>query len=284
VIVDHGDGERANTSVVFTGAAWHSGSTVLGLMLGSHPSILYCGEAMCVDHFGDRTAGTHLRMCRLCGPACPIWGTLSPGLPGDVYESLSRRAARPIVFDSSKSVSWITAQAAALKDVVPVRLVVLVRDGRAVFNSHLRKLPEIPMTEHARRWSRKMRRVEALAASWPGSVHRLRYEELTTRPEAALRELSSFLGVAFDPVMLDPWNSDPHPLDSNPGPLLMLQRERGRAARPGLLEPDERTQDFYGSPPRSIYLDLRWRRELSPEALAVFEDISGEVNLRYRWE
>lgn len=284
VLMDGPGNERFNTGVVFTGAAWHSGSTLLGLMLGAHPEVFYCGEAMCVQHFNDSSAALYLRVCRLCGESCPIWSGVSTGAEQDLYETLARRAGRPIVFDSSKSVSWVASQAAALRGVLPLRLLVLVRDGRAVVNSHLRKRPDIPVEEHAAAWVRKMRKVEGLARRWPGAVHRVRYEELATRPEPTSRALADFLEVAFDPAMLDPWHSDPHPLDSNPGPLLLLQRERGRSTVPGVLDPDQRTRDWYGSHPRAIRLDLRWRHELSADALVAFERVAGETNRAYSWE
>ena len=35
----------ANAAVCFVGGAGHSGSTLLGLVLGAHPSVFYAGEA-----------------------------------------------------------------------------------------------------------------------------------------------------------------------------------------------------------------------------------------------
>jgi sulfotransferase family protein len=134
----------------------------------------------------------------------------------DLYEILSRRTRRPIVVDSSKRIGWIKYAMAALRDVVPLRLIVLTRDGRAVVNSHRRKRPETSVREHAAAWVEKMRRIEDLASHWPGSVHRVRCEELASRPTPTLRPLAGFLGVAFDPAMLDPWNSDQHPLAVTP--------------------------------------------------------------------
>jgi len=129
-----------------------------------------------------------------------------------------------------------------------------------------------------------MRGIEELAAHWPGSVHRVRYEELTSRPEPTLHALTDFLGVAFDPAMLDPWNSDQHPLGGNAGPLLMLLRERASSIVTGVINPDDKTRDWYGAHPRAIVLDLRWRRELSVDELAVFEEVAGETNRAYAWE
>jgi hypothetical protein len=279
-------GQRVNTGVVFMGAAWYSGSTLLGVMLGAHPLIFYAGEANHTLGFGDPSAPLGKRGCRLCGPGCVVWGNLRVESGQDLYEMLSRRTRRPIVFDSTKDISWIKRQMTALRDVVPLRLIVLTRDGRAVVNSRLRKRrrPKASARELTAAWVTQMRGIEELTSHWPGSVHRVRYEELASRPEPTLRALADFLGVAFDPAMLDPWNSDQHPLGSNDGPLLLLQRERARSIVTEVITPEDRTRDWYGAHPCGIVLDLRWKRELSVDELAVFEEVAGETNRAYAWE
>lgn len=184
---------------------------------------------------------------------------------------------------------WIKLKVAALQGVVPLHLIVLTRDGRAVVNSDLRKQPGTSAHDHAAAWVERMRDVEELASCWPGAVHRVRYEELASRPESTLRALTDFLGVAFDPAMLDPWGSDQHPIGGNPGPLPLLLPSRERAKSVGIgvvnpVNPGEETRDWYGTHPRGIVLDLRWKREMSPDALAVFEVVAGETNHAYAWE
>jgi Sulfotransferase family len=277
-------GRRVNKRVVFIGAAWYSGSTLLGVMLGAHPSIFYAGEAKKTWYFNNPRAPLKKRVCRLCGPNCPVWRDLTVKEGEDLYEILSRRTERPIVFDSSKGISWIKPRVRDLRDVVPLSLIVLTRDGRAVVNSRLRKRPEISARQQAAAWAKQMRDIEELASHWPGTVHRLRYEELTSRPERTARALADFLGVTFDPWMLDPWSSDQHPLGGNAGPLLLLLRERARSAVAGVINPDEKTRDWYAAHPRGIMLDLRWKRELGADELAAFEEVAGEVNRPYAWE
>jgi len=277
---EHFRAPRANTAVVFMSAARYSGSTLLGVMLGAHPSIFYAGEANKIWYFGDPSVPLKNRVCKLCGPGCAVWGNLRVANGEDLYEMLSRRTRRPIVFDSTKGINRVRPQLAALQGVVPLHLIVLTRDGRAVVNSDLRKWPETSAHDHAAAWVVRMREVEELASRWPGAVHRLRYEELASRPESMLRALADFLGVAFDPAMLDPWDSDQHPIGGNPGPLLLFSRERAKV----VVNPKEKTCDWYGSHPSGIVLDLRWRREMNADALAVFEAVAGETNRAYAWE
>lgn len=275
--------QRANAGVVFIGAAPYSGSTLLGLALGVHPSIFYAGETNKIQYIGDRSAPLKKRVCRVCGSDCVVWGDLRVESGQDLYEALSRRTGRPIVFDSTKGIKWIKHQVPALRGMVPLHLIVFSRDGRAVLNSSLRKWPGTSAHDHAIGWVERMRDVEELALHWPGSVHRLRYEELASRPAPALRALADFLGVAFDPAMLDPWGSEQHPLGGNDGPLLLLLRQRVRGGI-GVVTPDDKTRDWYGAHPPEIVLDLRWKHEMSAEALAVFEAVVGETNRAYAWE
>lgn len=194
---------RANERAVFMGGAGRSGSTLLGLMLGAHPSIFYAGEAAKSLLLGDPSKPFNKRVCKLCGPGCAVWGDLQVASGEDLYETLARRTGSPIVVDSAKQLAWIEYQVAALRGVVPLHLIMLARDGRAVVNSWLRQFPETPAREHAAAWATQMRGSEELAARWPGSVHRVRYEELALRPEPTLRALADFLGIAFDPGMLE---------------------------------------------------------------------------------
>jgi len=213
-----------------------------------------------------------------------VWQHLDVNGDEDLYEVLSRRTGRPIVFDSTKEVAWIASQVAALRDVVPVRLVVLTRDGRAVMNSRRRKLTGSCARDLATFWAEQMHRVEELASQFPGPVYRTSYEELASRPEATMRALASFVGVEFDPAMLDPWNSDQHPLGGNDGPLLLLRREHARSTVAGVITPDDQTREWYAAHPAGIVLDLRWRHELDADELAVFEEVAGEANRAYAWE
>jgi hypothetical protein len=273
---------RVNQKVCFVGGAGHSGSTLLGVVLGAHPRVFYAGEARKSLFLGDVSKPLKKRACKLCGLACPVWGDLRFGAGEDLYEALSRRTGRPIVVDSTKSVAWIDQQIAALAGVVPLHLFFLVRDGRAVVNSRARKYPETPVREHARQWVEQIRATEALAARFPGEVTRVRYEELASRPETEIPRLAAAIGLEPTAAMFDPWTSEQHPLGGNAGTQWLLARERGNMRGP--LELGDRTRGYYGGHPRAIVLDVRWRSELSAEALAAFEEVAGEANAAYAWE
>lgn len=274
-------GERRNKTVVFICGAGHSGTTLLGLMLGAHPAVCFAGEAWNSTRLGTTDARGRTVGCNFCADGCPVWGSPLPSTGPDLYEVLARRCGRPVVVDSTKAVGWIEQQAALLPGAVHRHLLVLARDGRAVVNSLLRKYPDARPAEVASEWVAQMRRTEDLAAGWPGAVSRLHYEDIATDPEDALSHLSTTLGLSFLPAMLDPWGGVQHPLGGNEGTQYIVARERAArtTGRTVALEPSKRAY-YLGHPP-AIVLDLRWREEMSEPALRAFDAIAGETNAPY---
>lgn len=273
---------RHNRTACFIGGAGHSGSTLLGLSLGAHPSVFYGGEAKKSTLFGNEKKPLRKRMCKVCGPGCPVWTDLGVSEALDLYEALSIRTQRPVVVDSTKALGWIEEQSALVRGRgARTVLIVLGRDGRAVVGSGLRKYPETSAAEHAQRWLEQMEGTEALAARWPGPIERVRYEEFVTQPEATLRRLCAALEVDFDARMLSPFESEQHPLGGNAGTQSLLDKTQ---TRQGSLPISGSKKSYYEAHPKTFVLDLRWKRELSPEALADFDRVAGAYNTRYAWE
>jgi hypothetical protein len=274
---------RSNTTAVFIGGAGHSGSTLLGLALGSHPQVFYGGEARKSIFFGNEKKPLRKRMCKVCGPECKVWNHLVVNDEIDLYEALSVRTGRPVTVDSTKSLEWLKQQS----DLAHARgaktiLLFLSRDGRAVVSSGLRKYPEETATQHAQKWMSQMEGTAAFAAQFPGVVERVRYEALVTAPEATLRRLCDVIGIAFDPAMLDPFSSEQHPLGGNAGTQSLLQKAQTKPEG-GSMPISGSKKDYYAAHPKSFVLDLRWKRELPAEALAEFEAVAGALNAQYAW-
>lgn len=277
-----GPSARANRAVCFVGGAGHSGSTLVGLALGAHRGVFYAGEARKSTFLGDDGKPLRKRVCKVCGPGCPVWTDLEVTREVDLYEALSRRTGRSVVVDSTKAIDWLEAQSAeAHARGAKVVLVFLGRDGRAVLSSGLRKHPERSARQHAEAWRAQIAATERLAERFPGEVVRVRYEALVEAPEATLRQLASALDVPFDPAMLDPFSSEQHPLGGNAGTQSLL--DRTQTGRGGAIPISGAKRDYYAAHPKAFVLDLRWQRELSPEALADFEDVAGALNRNYAW-
>lgn len=274
--------ERRHRLAVSICGAGHSGSTLLGLVLGSHSSGFYAGEAKKSLFLGDPRKPLRKRACKLCGEACPIWSRVTvPPVP-DLYEQLAEVTGRSVIIDSTKDVAWIRARAEALDRAgVPQRRVFLSRDGRAVINSRLRKYgldPRRAIDE----WLAQVEATEALLAERPEEVLRVRYEELATAPAPTARRLCEALGLAFEPGMLRYEEREHHPLGGNTGTQSVVARAGGReaplAAVPG------RSREYYEGLRGGFRLDRRWRTELPEAVAALFEERAGAVNEPYRWE
>jgi hypothetical protein len=276
--------ERRHRLAVSICGAGHSGSTLLGLVLGSHSSAFYAGEAKKSLFIGDERKPLRKRVCKFCGEDCPVWGGTHFAVPPqpDLYEQLARLTGCGVVIDSTKDVGWIRARAEELdRGGVPQRRVFLSRDGRAVVNSRLRKYGLAPAAA-IDEWLAQVRATEALLAERPGDVIRVRYEELATAPEATVRRLCDALSLAYEPDMLRYEARAHHPLGGNTGTQSVVARA-GQVAAPLAAIP-ERSRGYYEGLSGGFRLDLRWQRELSEEVRRLFEERAGSVNEPFRWE
>lgn len=133
-----------------------------------------------------------------------------------------------------------------------VRVIQLVRDGRGVAASYVRK-NNWPVSEAVDEWWRSLRSQEHMIRRFrPGAVLRLRYEDLCRNPNEELRRVMHFVGV--DP---DEWTPN-----SDRSVHILGNRMRMQ-------------------PIGDIKLDEKWKRELSAEQLREFERLGGRVNRRY---
>ncbi len=261
--------------------AGHSGSTLLGLVLGSHTSCFYCGEAAKVRYLGDRRKVPRKRVCKLCGEGCPLWSRFSWDRGAPLYAQISRAADAPVVIDSTKNAAWIGERLAELRH--PALLIFLQRDGRAVINSRIRKYPGMPVEQLIADWTAQIQRTRELYEAFDGRRCSLRYEDLASDPEAAARRLCGLLELDFEPAMLDFTRHEHHPLGGNNGTQYLVARSRFDDPADAFVSLSPRNRPYYGEHEAAIRLDLRWRSELDPRHLERFERLAGHVNREMRW-
>ncbi len=271
---------RSNQVTVFIGGAGHSGSTLLGFLLGSRDDAFYAGEASKTRFLGDVAKPARKRTCKLCGPACPIWSTFRPAAHPDLHEQLSRHVERPLIIDSAKGLDWLPR---GLADVARgggrAVLLFLTRDGRAVINSRVRKYPDRDPRAEIARWVRSIEGTAAVFEAHRGPKLRVRYEHLATAPEATLREICGVVGIDYRPSMLDFRAHTHHVLGGNNGTQFQVARAQGLPVE----GPPSRSRSYYAEHPPRIQLDLRWHDELEPGVLALFERSAGRINRALAW-
>jgi len=221
------------------------------------------------------TAMTDMRGYKMPGTANSVQNYLSifanlilsthkyPGLHRFACPELHRRRARicslhsairqvsqkSLLIDSSKSVHRFRL----LHSLKPnsSRAIFLTRDGRAIAASRLRKnvgtVPQI-----TRKWWLTNQFTIIMMRTLPRSAYiHVRYEELCNEPEQTVQRICDYIGVPYEPEMLDFRSHERHILGGN---RMRMDRKN------------------------EIQEDLKWTSTLNATALNEFERIAGRLN------
>lgn len=276
--------ERIHRLTVAICGAGHSGSTLLGLVLGSHPQCFYAGEAKKTLFIGDPKKPLRKRVCKICGEGCVVWSRFEQPPTPDVYAQVARLTGKPVIVDSTKKVDWLRARQAELDAAgVPHKRIFLARDGRAVVNSRVRKYPDEDPIAVVDGWATQIRETRAFLEERPDDWMLLRYERLATEPEASVREVCAFLGLPFEPDMLRYHEREHHPLGGNTGTQSVVARAT-EVEDPAFASVPERSRGYYESLKGGFRLDTRWKTELPQAVRDVFDARAGDLNAPFRWE
>lgn len=245
----------------------HSGTTILDLALGAHPSIIGLGEAVRIlerpqadelDRGPAQLRGS-LRFERHCtcgalASECPVWGPVLEWLPGHDHQPLESKLQ--YVLDGLNAVGqpqWVVDSSQddrylPFRDEVDVdvRVIHLTRDVRSWVHSRSRKERQkgrpLPELRPLLRWWYLNARDERRFAQLGDRLFRLGYEELALQPESTLRRLCDWLELPFSADMLAPGScSASHVLSGNRMRFDSSLRQRIRydgtwmKAQPGLV-------------------------------------------------
>ncbi|MFQ5796789.1 MAG: sulfotransferase, partial [Candidatus Bipolaricaulia bacterium] len=256
----------------------HCGSTLLDLLLNGHSQILGLGEIKSIGKYtasaeesGDnwvhtpfwqkvkgcyeKTSQASFAQIDISNPKWSIarsWDAEDIETwtrPNDLLLScIHRVSGAKMLTDASKFPHRLyLLQRAGLFDI---RVIHLVRDGRAVMNSYIRKYGDFGTA--LRRWASPALLAFSLRRNFTKTDWlRIRYEELATRPKDTLKRVCAFLEVGFEPKMLA---FRGHPYFGIGGNRM---RYRGDA---------------------HIFLDERWKGELKLRHQLAFSLIAGWLN------
>lgn len=311
----------ASKTHVYICSAGHSGSTLLDMLLGSHPSCESLGELSLLPmdiamgtHCG---CGSHFHDCRLWSPILseyarehgndvwndpyslnlgymagvnvdrrkinalyklrwkpvlalkyaqqrfgvplllPLVGVYDEGIRNilDLYDRVLRHTGKSVTIDSTKRYS----NAAAIHQVRPAntRLILLVRDGRGVFYSGLKR--GFSKSYSLKAWFNYYNRSMPLFKGRvpPGHVHTVKYEDLVRDPAGTLAGICEFLKIDFDAHMLDFRSVVHHNVNGN-------KMKIGSASE--------------------LRLDDAWTRELSGADYDYFLRVAGKLNKALGYE
>lgn len=168
-----------------------------------------------------------------------------------LYDAIAKAHNTPVLVDSSKTPGIVAEAWMAQPPEIDVRLVHMLRDGRAVCASGMRRLG-LSMTEAATHWLDEHKKREIAFRRVPRNlIYTLHYEVFCTNPTKELQRLCQWLGHDFDAQMLN-FREDRHNVGGNP-------------ARFKKEETD-------------IRLDEKWKTSLSEEDLDTFYRLTGHKN------
>lgn len=281
-------GERRNQKVCLIGGAGHSGSTLLGLVLGSHSQCFYAGEAAKTRYLQDPQAALRKRSCKFCGLECPVWGNFMVRSDQDLYEQIAQRVERSIVIDSTKNLAWIQEQIQQLEtENVQIYFIFLKRDSRAVVNSRLRKYPDRSPDSIIQDWRQQIQQTQQFFEQLTFPKISLQYEEFAVKSAIVTQELCQFLGIKYEPSMLQYSQHYHHVLGGNNGTQFLVAKAQ-KLEHKACTNLSNHNHDYYMQHYQShgskIQIDLRWKKELSPEIQNLLESLGGAEYQSMKWD
>ena len=165
-----------------------------------------------------------------------------------LYDAVLRTDQISAVVDSSKSI--MTSQWLRNRFPQNTRVIHLVRDGRAVMASAMRK--KVPAEQAAKTWLRDNRMAGFIYKSGPaGTLKKIHYEDLCSNPEQTMREIADFIERPYSPDVLQLRGRERHLIGGN--------RMR-----------------FSGE--EKIVNSETWKSRLSDRDLIVFNRVAGSFN------
>jgi hypothetical protein len=226
--------------LVYIAGAGHSGTTMLGLLLGQHSRLIGLGEVYQVlDNRNGYSGLDDVRQKQArcsCGntiDGCRFWGAIDAKLRGSQINSYHDRfqvvlntieeqyGPDFIGVDTSKSVQPLRG---LMNKGIDVRVIHLIKDVRAYVVSymdraHVRQSRGLSisrregsgLSEYLKRfpayyfleWHRNNRNIQNYLRASSIPTLQIGYEELCLYPKMIMEKISSFLGLSMEPAMLE---------------------------------------------------------------------------------
>ncbi|MDH3901112.1 MAG: sulfotransferase [Gammaproteobacteria bacterium] len=236
--------------VALIAGAAHGGTTIANMILGQHPEIFATGKLRDFpngDVFSeDKVCAPGDRSCWECSCGelamyCPFWQEvreryarladqpIEERLP-ELFRMIIELSGRQFVGDVTHNVGY-ARQLMEIKGI-DLYLIHVVRDGRGVVNSRLRKDYNMMLLKKAgwrhtrrvvklsRRWLRQHHALAALEQQLGPKAVRISHEDLCINPRTTLQPVGACLGLDFDSIGAalgagEPFRPVPHLIRGN---------------------------------------------------------------------
>lgn len=196
-----GGGAVPPVAPIFVVGCQRSGTTMLRLILDSHPRIS-CGPETRFLEDMERIVGSDWKRLSQYGFPREEWLHRIAAFFGGIQTDYAHSRGKERWADKSPRYAM---KLPFLMELFPdAQVVHVIRDGRDVAVSHRKRFGYWSSVKSAVKWPRYIREARAAARQLPESqYHELRYEELVSDQEATLRRLMDFLGEEWDPALLE---------------------------------------------------------------------------------
>lgn len=226
--------------VLFVAGLGHSGSTLLGTLLGAHPQVVAVGEVEQTLRHPRPPEQRGACSCGLAAAGCPLWGPVlrqwpagHQGRVAEAYRTFLHQLA--VVAPAARWSADISKNPLAVRALLDagaaVDAVLLTRDVRAWTGATIDRRRRRGPSRHPRdllrdavryspwqrasRWAERSRRIEReLEALGVLRLH-VGYEQLATAPARTLAAIAAAVGLPDDPVLHIPARDAGHSLRGN---------------------------------------------------------------------
>ena len=286
--------------ILFILGTAHCGSTLLSLILDSSPQCFTVGELSNLPRLYKNNQpisqndynfwNTKISINELNKLARGLSNArISPGIPlmvekffrelinDDIfrpYSIISSKSSAEVIIDSTKTIYWISSmlRLQELKKEFDIYLLHLVRDGRAVLNSYLKRRKNTSVEYISKLWLKRVTNNEKFFKDFSrGNKIQLAYEKLATTPQETIQDICNFLGINFMPEMLNYWQYEHHIISGNRETKSLVEKYQSQP------EASYKSQDL------CIKLDLSWQTSLTEDTLKKFYALIGDKNKPYEW-
>ena len=270
-----------------------SGTTLLRMMLDSHPELAIPPETHFLPALFKELHGRKNENPMSAAEVVEFlvahrrWGDF--GLdPAELEARISQRQVKPkFVLRSfyalyaehqgksrygDKTPGYVKQMGVIQRSLPEARFIHLIRDGRdvAVSRENRSAGEELTAERHAMIWKRRINRARRQQSRLKHYLE-LRYEDLVRDPEPVLREVCEFIELEYDPAMLAYHERSGERLQEI---ARDLDDDNGGALRPAAERLE--AHSLVKEKPRGDRVQ-RWRELMSPEGVAEFEAIAGDL-------
>jgi hypothetical protein len=215
---------------IFVVGCQRSGTTLLRLILDSHPNISCGPETRFLADLEHVTGSSWPRLSQY-GFSRQYWHLQIAGMFDTVKSDYARQQGKERWADKTP---LYALSLGFIGELFPTCQVIhVIRDGRDVVASHRARWGYLSAVKAASKWPRYIRAARtAGGAMSPSRYLEVRYEDLVGEPEKTLRELLTFLDEPWDPSVLE---HDRRPHDVPERYRLLASARRRMAGESGAI-------------------------------------------------